>query len=505
MKRHFYLHKMVQYKWVWAFLFTQSLIYKTTICHAQRDTITNYYEVEHIKLPKGLRAETGGMDFMPDGRLVACFHLGEVMTYHPKTKIWKKFAEGLHDPLGVVAISNTEILVMQRPELTRIKDTNADGVADVYETVTDDFGMSGNYHEFAFGPLKDKDGNLFIALNVASNGAGIRPEVRGKYDSLGRPGRMYSCVPYRGWIMKYNVKTKKLEPFASGFRSPNGLGFDAKGRLFVSDNQGDWRGTSPLYHVEKGKFYGHVSSLIWEDGFPDIDPLTLPVEKLDSMRTREVIAFPHTEIAHSVTQPLLDNTAGKFGPFSGQLFIGEMDYPRLVRLLMEEVGGQTQGACVAFGDGTGLLKGNNRLVFDKNGDLWIGHNDHGWVGDEGLSRIHWKGKVPLEIMAMNLTKDGFDLTFSLPVDAKIASNPALYKFQRYYYKYHRPYGSPKTDEADVAIKEVKVSPDGRKVSVKLAELKAGYVYDLKMSELKTTDGKLLMNRAIFYTLNKLKN
>ena len=38
---------------------------------AQRDTITNYYETERIKLPKGLRAETGGMDFMPDGRLVA--------------------------------------------------------------------------------------------------------------------------------------------------------------------------------------------------------------------------------------------------------------------------------------------------------------------------------------------------------------------------------------------------------------------------------------------------
>ncbi|MCP1385264.1 DUF7133 domain-containing protein [Runella salmonicolor] len=499
MKKHSSFSQLV------SFFFVAYLLFGSfNDCFAQRDTITNYYETEQIKLPKGLRAETGGMDFMPDGRLVACFHLGEVMTYNPKTKTWKKFAEGLHDPLGVVAVSNSEILVVQRPEMTRIKDTNADGVADVYETITDDFGMSGNYHEFAFGPLKDQEGNLFMALNVASNGAGIRPEIRGQYDSLSREGRMYSCVPYRGWVMRYNVKTKKLEPYASGFRSPNGLGFDAKGRLFVSDNQGDWRGTSPLYHVEKGKFYGHVASLIWQEGFPRVKPLSLPVAQLDSMRTRESIAFPHTEIAHSPTQPLLDNTGGKFGPFAGQLFIGEMDYPRLVRLLMEEVNGQLQGACVAFGDGTGLLKGNNRLVFDKNGDLWVGHNDHGWVGDEGLSRIHWKGKVPLDIMAMNLTTEGFELTFSLPVDPKIASNPELYKFQRYYYKYHQPYGSPKTDVADVAIKEVKVSPDGRKVTFKLAELKAGYVYDLKMGELQTPDGKLLMNRAVFYTLNQLK-
>ena len=487
----------------YAFVLATGLLWGN-VCAAQRDTITDYYQVEHIKLPSGLRAETGGIDFMPDGRLVACFHLGEVMTYNPKTKVWKKFAEGLHDPLGLVAVSNTEVLVMQRPELTRIKDTNADGLADVYETVTDDFGLSGNYHEFAFGPLKDRDGNYFVALNVASNGAGIRPEMRGQYDSLGRQGRMYSCVPWRGWVMKYNVKTNKLEPYASGFRSPNGLGLDADGRLFVSDNQGDWRGTSPLYHVEKGKFYGHVSSLIWRDGFPDIDPLTLPVAQLDSLRTREAVAFPHTEIAHSPTQPLLDNTNGRFGPFEGQMFIGEMDYPHLMRVLLENINGQWQGACVAFGGGAGLLKGNNRLAFDRQGDLWIGHNDHGWVGDEGLSRIHWTGKVPLEIMAMNASTDGFELTFTEPVSAAMASKPENYHFQKYYYQYHRQYGSPKIDVQEVSIKSVMVSGDGRKVRFVLANMTPNYIYDLKIDKLQTSDGKQLLNRAIFYTLNQLK-
>jgi len=125
------------------------------------------YKVESIPTPEGLTVETGGLDFLPDGRLVACFLRGEVMIYDPKTKKWSLFAEGLHEPLGVLAISNSEILVMQRPELTRIKDTNGDGEADLYETVTDDFGITGNYHEFAYGPVKDKEGNLFIALNQA--------------------------------------------------------------------------------------------------------------------------------------------------------------------------------------------------------------------------------------------------------------------------------------------------------------------------------------------------
>jgi hypothetical protein len=475
-----------------------------TIGVAQTDTITNYYQTERIKLPAGLRAETGGIDFMPDGRLVACFHLGEVMMYNPKTKIWKKFAEGLHDPLGVMAISNTEILVMQRPELTRIKDTDNDGQADSYETVTDDFGLSGNYHEFAFGPVKDKEGNVFIALNTASNGAGVRDEMRGRYDSLGRPGRMYSCVPYRGWVMKYDIKTNQLEPFASGFRSPNGLGFDVNNNLFVSDNQGDWRGTSPLYQVQKGHFYGHVSSLIWDKNWPRVNPLHYPVEKLDSMRTRESVAFPHTEIAHSPTQPFLDNTNGKFGPFANQLFIGEMDYPKLMRVLLEDVGGQWQGACIDFANGSGLIKGNNRFAFDNSGDLWVGHNDHGWVGDEGLSKIHWTGKIPLDIMAMSLTKEGFDLTFTLPVDTKWTPDLSIFTLRRYKYKYHKEYGSPKIENEAVTIEKITLSPDRKTISLKISELKELFIYDLKIGHLQTSSGQQLMNKSVFYTLNRLR-
>src|SRR5690625_5069041 len=70
------------------------------------------YEVEDIKLPKGLTPEIGGLDFLPDGRLVACFLRGKVMVYDPKSKKWSLFAEGLHLPLGILAVSSTEILVM---------------------------------------------------------------------------------------------------------------------------------------------------------------------------------------------------------------------------------------------------------------------------------------------------------------------------------------------------------------------------------------------------------
>lgn len=467
------------------------------------DTITDYYEIQTIPLPTGLTAETGGLAFLPDGRLVACFHRGEVMTYNPKTKVWKLFAEGLHDPLGILVVSNQEILVMQRPELTRLKDTDGDGVADTYETVTDQFGMSGNYHEFAFGPVRDRQGNLYIALNAGSNGAGIRDELRGRFEPLGRQGRMYSCVPYRGWVLQITPDGKVI-PFASGFRSPDGLFLDAKDRLFVTDNQGDWLGTSKLYHVEQGKFYGHPSSLVWRDGFPDIDPLTLPPSTLDSMRTREMILFPHERMAHSPTQIIMDNTGGRFGPFSGQMLVGEMDFPRLLRILPDEVAGQLQGATVPFFDKAGLHKGNHRLAFAPDGSLWLGQTDHGWVGDRGIQRLVYKGGTPLDILAMRLTPTGFDLTFTQPLDQASAKEITNYQFRRFYYKYHANYGSPETDSQPVRVTALTLSPDRKTVSLTLSELKPKYVYELVLGNLGAPGGKKIMNRTVYYTLNALK-
>lgn len=60
-----------------------------------QETSRESYRVETIEMPKGLTGQTGGIDFLPDGRLVGCFMHGEVMMYNLKTKEWKLFAEGL--------------------------------------------------------------------------------------------------------------------------------------------------------------------------------------------------------------------------------------------------------------------------------------------------------------------------------------------------------------------------------------------------------------------------
>lgn len=473
------------------------------------------YSVETIATPKGLAAQTGGIDFMPDGRLIACFMRGEVMTYNPSTKQWKLFAQGLAYPLGILAISNTEALVMQTPNLVRLKDTNNDGEADVYENETSDFGISGNYHEFNYGPARDKDGNLYIALNCASSGGGIRSIVRGELNTNGREGmdgrrQMFSVVPYRGWVLQL-TRDGKLHPFASGFRSPNGIGFDLNNNLFVTDNQSDWVPTGSLFHVRKDNFYGHPASLVWRKEWKNRDPFNAPIEELDRIRTRAAVLFPQGIMASSPSQPVADGTNGKFGPFAGQLFIGEINRDRIVRVMLEKVDGEFQGACVPFMDGHGLRSGNNRLAFAPDGSLWVGQISFGgWPGTSGIQRIVYKGTPPMDILKMSVTTTGFDLTFTRPVEQTSGADVKNYSIRAYRYEYKKKDINEGIDVAnqldvhDVNVTGTKISEGGKKISLQIQNLRPEFIYELTLGEIKSSDGAPIANRLICYTLNKLR-
>jgi glucose/arabinose dehydrogenase len=479
--------------------------------HAHEDS----YTVETIEMPKGLAAQTGGIDFLPDGRLIACFMRGEVMTYNHATKEWKLFASGLQYPLGILAISNSEVLVMQIPNLVRIKDTDGDGEADLYENATSDFGISGNYHEFNYGPVRDKAGNVFIVLNCGSSGGGVRPIVRGELNTHGREGldgrrQMFSVVPYRGWVLQL-TPDGKMHPFASGFRSPNGIGFDPDGNLFVADNQSDWVPTSSLYHVRKDNFYGHPASLVWRKEWKDRDPFNASIAELDKIRTRAAVQFPQGIMASSPSQPLADMTKGKFGPFTGQLFIGELNRDRILRVMMEKVDGEFQGACIPFLDGHGLRAGNNRLAFAPDGSLWTGQISFGgWPGVSGIQRIVFKGTPPMDIYTMSVTKNGFDLTFTQPVESSSASDVKNYKIRSYRYEYKKKdfnEGIDVANQFDVQDENVtvsKISEDGKKISLQINDLKQGYIYEFTLGEIKSKTGQPLANSLVCYTLNKLR-
>ena len=109
-----------------------------------------------------------------------------------------------------------------RAELTRLRDLNGDDVVDEYETAARGWGVSGNYHEYAYGPVADGGGNLWFTLNATLGGgakmAGHRPTEN----------------PWRGWAFRL-TPAGALEPVCAGFRSPSGLGVNTAGDVFATD------------------------------------------------------------------------------------------------------------------------------------------------------------------------------------------------------------------------------------------------------------------------------
>lgn len=466
------------------------------------------YIIEDIQTPENLTAEVAALEFLSDGRLVAAFMRGEIMIYDPKKSEWKLFATGLHEPLGMLVVNENELLVMQLPELTRVKDTDGDGMADLYETIYDSFGMTGNYHEFTYGPVKDSKGNLYIALNSSSSGGGIGTEVRGELNMDGKSDQraMFSVVPYRGWIMKLTPDGKVI-PFASGFRSPNGLMLDDKDNLFVTDNQGDWVASSPLYHVREGQFYGHPAALVWEKNWKKGNPFEWSKDSLDNLRDKPAVIFPHDVIANSPTQPVMIREGMNMDHFKGQLIVGEMNTERLVRVMLEEVDGVVQGAVTLFIEGKGLRKGNNRLAIAPDGSLWVGQTDHGWLGDRGIQKITATNKIPFDVKNIKLEKEGFELdfttSFSVPKKADISS---LLTVKKYQYHYHAKYGSPRINEENVTIKGIKTASKNSKMTLNIGKLEAGFVYEIKIDSMLSKDLKdTLTNKVIAYTVKKTKD
>jgi len=180
---------------------------------------------------------------------------------------------------------------------------------------------------------------------------------------------------------------------------------------------------------------------------------------------------------------------------------------------LEKVNGEYQGAVWPF------LKqfqsGVNRLAYGPDGKLYVGgcQAPISWKAvaplDFALERISYTGKLPFEVKAVHALRDGFELTFTQPVEAKAAADPESYDVTQYGLKYHSKYGSPEFDHDGkenaatvIKVAAATVSPDKLKVRLKLEGWKPGYVTMVRSLDVKNAAGDNLVNDAFWYTLNQ---
>lgn len=445
--------------------------------------------------------EVTGMTTLDDDRLAVAIRKGEIwilsnLDGDPRNIEYSLFADALHDPMGLVYKDGT-FYTAQRAELTAIRDTDGDGYADEYANVTSGWGVTGNYHEYSYGPKFDSQGNFWVTLNMgmgdhADNG-----------DDL-----------WRGWGIKISPNGK-ITPVCSGMRSPSGFEANAQGDMFFTDQQGNWIATCSLHHMREDSFFGHPWGL--RSPHSDQYPTTQEVEKISTgvpwpdalPRIRNLkppaVWFPYKKVGQSATDVVLDNTNGNFGPFAGQLFIGEFRLSEINRVFLEKVGGEYQGACFRFR--SGFDSAVVRMDFNEEGQMFVGLTNRGWssLGSSayGLQRLVWTGKVPFEIKEMRAKPDGFELEFTRPVDMESAMNLKSYRMKNYTYLLQAKYGSPEILTQKNSIQDVSVSDDGLTVRLTVDGMRQGYVHELTCINLKSRQGDTLLHPNGYYTLNRI--
>ncbi len=392
---------------------------------------------------------------------------------HPQQVHWQRFASGLYHPIGL-AVVDGKIYVAQKPEITELIDRDADGIADQYRTVATGWGLSTGWHEYTFGLAVDQQKNLWFALNTGyfwTNPGYVNP------------GR------WRGSVMRVAHGTETLEQMATGCRVPNGITTGENGELFFTDNQGDWIQACKLAHIVPGRFYGH----------PETTADALPKETYPDGRS--AVWLPYTR-SRSVSGPIYDSTEGRFGPFAGQMFVGDVGYGAnagIMRVALEKVNGEYQGACFRFIDGQPL--GCERMRFGPDDQLYMASLT------SGLTRVAFDGSVPLAMHSVKIRPrgEGFVIHFTQPLAKDTRLQSEQIRVKRYHYLYSGSYGSPRADEQAVPVAAAELSADRRSITLSLPveTYPIGMVYEINVGALTGEAGEALTHNEAWYTVHQV--
>ncbi len=459
---------------------------------------SDYYSITPFVTPAETALEVSSVELLPGRKVALGTRRGEIWVvdgaYESDVSkaTFKRFAEGQHEVMGL-AWKDDYLYATNRYEVLRMKDEDGDGRADLFETVCDKWGVSGDYHEYTFSSRFDKAGDLWVVLCLT--------------------GSFSSKTDFRGWGVRIKPDGSMV-PTCSGIRSPGGIGFDADGAVFYTDNQGPWHGSCTLQHLVPGSFQGHPGGFAWYDKAPNMGPRPLEPNDESRMvteraRIKELVPpavyMAHGKVGNSSSFIVCDTSGGKFGPFQKQLFVADQSHSNISRVYLEEVNGVKQGVVFPFLKGfkSGLIGGR----MNEEGQIFAGGSDRGWGAKGGqpydFERVQWTGKVPFEVHEMRARPDGFELAFTEKVDAASAADPKNYSMHEFTYIYQSKYGSPEVDEVIPKITSATVGADGKTVRLKVEPLTKGHIHELHLDGVRSAAGLPVLHPVGYYTLNEI--
>lgn len=391
----------------------------------------NGYALDTLPIPSenpyGAWLRTSALGFFEDGRCAVATYTGDIWIVSGidaglRHVTWQRFATGLYEPFGVMVIDGL-VHVTCRDGIKRLHDLNNDGSADHCETFFADPDVSSYFHAFCFDLQRDDAGFLYYAK-------------AGQYTDFEQPGAVLRIAP----------DGRSHEVFATGFRTPNGMGMLPGNRPLCSDNQGNWMPASKINLCRKGGFYGYVQTHSggqeWAPDGGRIDSSkVVPPASFDP----PILWLPQAADNSSGGQAWLDDR--RFGPLAGKggrLFHSSFGKGWLYYLMLQEVDGLTQAACVTLPHQ--WEAGVQRLRVNPADGQIYGVGLSGWQGPRGgkdgcLQRLRWTGEPTRLLDNVQVIPGGLELSFNFEPDPAAAADPANYQIEIWNYRWMHRYGS----------------------------------------------------------------
>ena len=416
----------------------------------------------------------GGFDFLPDGNsAVLCTWNGDVWRVDgltvkaPATLRWRRLVAGLFQPLGV-KIRGGEIFICCRDQIARLRDLNGDGEIDFIENFNNDHQVTEHFHEFAMGLQCDAAGNFYYAKSARH--------------------ALPALVPHHGTLLRVSADGSRTDILANGFRAANGVCLNDDGTFFVTDQEGHWMPKNRINRVREGGFYGNMFGY------------TTVTNSADSAMEQPMVWITNAKDRSPAELVWVPKDA--WGPLGGSLLNLSYGTGKIFAVPREEVSGMWQGAVCelplpAFA--TGIMRGR----FGPDGALYT-CGLFGWAGNAtasgGFYRVRATGRpahVPLRVHAR---RDGFDLTFSEPLDASSVEADG-FALKVWSLKRSANYGSNHIDEHPLNISAATLSSDRRTISLTVPYLAPTQCYEL-VARVRGVDGSII-TRSLHGTIHKL--
>ncbi len=419
------------------------------------------------------------------------------------------YSDELATPYGIVA-SSGHVDVITKTSLLRLFDRDDDERVDLVETLASGWGHTDDYHDWAVGLPIDSSGRYYVGLPCQQDHRSA--------EAAYLRGRILQLVPREPtWD---NPHRFALKDYARGQRFPMGLALNRAGQLFATDNQGNYNPFNELNHIVERRHYGFINQLERDRG-EDTADVTPPSIAIPHPWTRSVngICFLESPAGSQVANDR------PFGPFTGHLVGCEYDTRRLVRMTVEEVNGELQGAVYPMSresvwyeegpkdevnTGEGLrasLLGPICCAVSPDGAIYVGGlRDSGWGGANNIGeivRLDFRlDCLPAGIAQVTARKGVLAVTFTQPVDVQLATQTDRYSIESFYRIATPAYGGEDQGRRVERVREASLSADARTVHLRLESLEAGRVYELRLQSL-VESGRDFFPAEAFYTMRSV--